>query len=244
MNVQQLNGRLCGTNKTIENGNNKSLEILSRYKPFGFGIYRLLRRWFLKFYHYELSQRLTHKNLTPVMIDENGVKYYEFPESMALPVVRFLKNKEYIAWMGGGLDGDIVEQICSTAQECLIDALKQPPGSKPQTKALSKVNALLQQMSDRKSRVVPIDLVVNILCSQLIREDEDPVEWNEIIHAEKCDYFKAHINDYGFFLNFTAFRRLSKDMTVSEESWSEYLVKATAQIQALTQATMIFSRKG
>lgn len=209
--------------------------------PSGHGAYQILKKWFLKHYRWELSQRVTHKNLTPVFVDDQDRTYYEFGEAMGLPMCRYLKMEEFQTWLQSNIDGGTLNEMVETAQNCMIDALK-AESKTVQANALSKVNAILQQVKDRQARVVPIDLVVNILCAQIVREDEDPHEWNQIIHMEKCDFMKEHLTDYQFFFHLTAFRKLRQLQIDSAEKWVGYLARATAEAKHIKETMKVYSR--
>ncbi len=209
--------------------------------PIGRGVYLMFKDMFLKHYYYELSRNVTHKDLTPVMVDGKGRTYYEFPESMALPMERFIKQKEYMEWMASGLDGETLIEITDAAKERLTEAISLPAKSKAQTSEFAKVFAMLQEIGDRKDRIIPFDLVINCLCALIVREDENPLKWNQSIHVEKCEYFASRHIDYQFFFQFSAFRELSRLLNVSNENWTAYLAKQKTQQQSIRQSLRIFS---
>lgn len=206
------------------------------------GAYKILKPWFMKQLYIEQSRRINHKDLVCTnIVDKYGHTYYEFPESMALPMVRFVKEKEFMEYMASGLDAENLTEIVETAKGCLMKALELPAKSKPYTNEMAKVAALLNEIGERKERIVPFDLIINCLCGLLIREDENPYEWNEAIHREKCEYFSRHYLDYGFFFQFTAFRKLSKLLNVSKENWAQYLAGSRTQSRFIKEAMKSFS---
>jgi hypothetical protein len=177
------------------------------------------------------------------MQDPKGRTYFEFPESMALPMERFLKQKEFMEWMMSGLTDTQLRMLSEQAHKSMVDGLSLPAKSAAQAKEFAKAMSIISQISERQDKVIPMDLVINCLCAQLIREDENPHVWNQDIHQEKCDFFKAHHMDYQFFFRFTAFRKLSKTLNVSKENWNEYLLQQALQAQAVTESLKMFSSR-
>lgn len=200
-------------------------------------LYQRLKPFFLKYYYYELSKNIEHKDMTPIFVDDIGRTYYEFPEGLALPIERFAKEKEFIEWMTSGINNDNLRMLTEAAQELLMDALKSYKNEKEHAKKMAKVHAILQQIQMRYEQIVPIDLIINTICAVIVREDEDPCKFNEKIHKEKCDFFMEHKNDYGFFFQVSSFRRLSKLLNMQKSGWS-ILLKSWEDSQAVLKESL------
>lgn len=209
----------------------------------GHGAYLFFKDWFLKHYHWENSRRPTHKDLVHVMTDDQGRGYYEFPDGMALPMVRFVKEKEFFEWMNSGLDAETLTELCDAAKGYLTDAMEKPATSSARGKDIAKVYTILEEIGNRKERIIPFDLVINTLCALIVREDEDPFEWNERIHQEKCQYFANHYISYDFFFQFSHFRKLSRFLVDSKENWTRYLAQVKVQIKNLQESLKIYSTR-
>lgn len=197
---------------------------MRRRKRISRTIYRLLRGWFLKEHYNELSRRIDHKDLLHALIDDQGRTYYEFPERIGLPLERFAKQKEFFEWLGAGINYENLGTLLKSAEDFQEDAIldvKDRP--KAAAKKMAKVTAIIRQLQLRREAVVQLDLMVNTLCVMIVREDEDPMEFNEEIHKEKCDYFMSHISDYGFFFRLTSSRRLFNLLNISKENYSSTL---------------------
>lgn len=160
---------------------------------------------------------------------------------MALPLERFLKQKEFMEWMSSGLSNENLTMLVENAQVYLTEALGKKAGSTAFATSSAKVAAILSQIGERQDRIVDLDLVINCLCALVVREDEDPLTWNQSIHQEKCNYFKDHHTDYQFFFRFTAFRELAKRLNVSQENWIQYLAEMRTKAQILRQSMKIYS---
>lgn len=206
---------------------------MKKQNPSGFGAYLFFKSWFLKNYYYEMSRPVTHRNLAPVIIADNGHTYYEYPEGMALPIERSAREQEYLQWMGAGLDAKNVKKLSDAAQFHIMESLKLTGKPNAFAKEIAKASAILTEIGERQERVVPLDLIINVLCTHLVRDDEDPAGWNPSIHKEKCDYFMDHHTDYQFFFRFSAFRKLSRMLGVSSENWQDYLIRARTEVKAV-----------
>jgi hypothetical protein len=172
-------------------------------------------------YYHELSHKVEFKDLPAVFMDKKGRTYYEFDTMDNLPVRRLMKQKEYFEWLNAGINSQNLGQLIEAINENIIAAL-QITDKRKFAKSMAKVQALVNEIGRRRELIIPMDLFINILCVMIVREDEDPVGFNEKIHAEKCDYFIEHVDDYGFFLQSNAFRELSKSLNMSQKNWNQY----------------------
>lgn len=206
-----------------------------KINPSGYGAYLILKPWFLKFFYWEQSRPVTHRDLKPVIVDSKGRNYYEYPEGMALPMERSARITEYMQWISSGLDNVNLKKLCEAIEFHQTQAMKLVEKPKAFAKEMAQATAILREVGERNERVVPLDLIINTLCAQLVREDEDPAGWNQSIHEEKCNFFKENQSSYQFFFRFTAFRKLSQTLNVSNGNWIQYLVRATQELQIIQE---------
>lgn len=186
-------------------------------------LYRILKPWFMRRYYDELSRKYTHKDMTPVVVDNKGRTYYEFPDSSAVPIVRYAKQKEYYDWLTSGINAATLKDLVEGVQAQLVEALQNSKDKAKFSKSAARALAVMEQIQMRRERIVPIDLIVNTICATLVREDEDPHEWNQAIHQEKCDYFLDHIMTVGFFFHLKDFQRLSNILAITKAGWQQKL---------------------
>lgn len=159
---------------------------------------------------------LNLQRLELAFTDSKGVRYYKFPEHLALPIERFGQLNKYMMWMVRGICGDEFKEMLDDADKYLADGLLQK-------KNASKLGFILTQMREREQMVIHTELLYNFIAVQLVREDE-PVEYfNNQIQMEKIDRFKeecAKGNTYDFFLQ-TGLKKLSDLYNMSEAEWKE-----------------------
>jgi hypothetical protein len=134
-----------------------------------------------------------------------------------------------------------MKMLGEAAAKAMRETLSLPDKSVAQAKEFARAMSIISQITERQEKIIPIDLVINCLCAQIVREDEDPHTWNQAIHMEKCDFFKANHMDYQFFFRFTAFRKLSKILNVSKENWNEYLLEQVMTAKTITETLKMYS---
>ena len=206
-------------------------------------LYEAFENGFLKYYYLKLSRRLTHQHLNPVFVDDQGRTYYEYPDNLNLPLFRYGKQKEFYEWLSAGINSENLGQLLDVAKDMHFDSLKSFHEEKAFRKSMVKLLKILEEIDNRRNQIIPIDIMVNVLATQLCREDEDPSGWSDVIHAEKCDFIMAHINDYGFFFQVAAFRRLLKLLNISKDGYKQLLTAWVADQKELRAVLEIISQK-
>lgn len=197
--------------------------------------YKLFRSYFIKQYNKELRSKPKFEEMVPAFTDDEGRNYYRFDKELAIPFERNAQVTTFMTYMGLGLSGDEFKILIDTMLESIHKGLTDP-------KEAAKVSTIALQMEQRIQRTVPVDLLINLLSVQLVREDESISTFNQAIHDEKCQYFKDHIEDYEFFFAQKELQQLIDGMNISKENWSEYLancrlnhLKLSKTIELLTQ---------
>ena len=214
---------------------------MRKFRPVFYGAWLYFRDKWLECYHWELSQKVTHKHLTPVMMDEHGRTYYEFPDPMSLPMIRAFKKEEFLEWMASSLTQDMLQTLAKNMRTSLAEALQN--ANKPETysKKISAVLVMIDELENRKEKIIPFDLVINFLCAQIVREDEDPNEWNEQIHIEKCQYFAERQSDYQFFFQFSGLKSLSTLLDFSSQNWHDYIARSITEGRIFNEKMKLYS---
>ena len=192
----------------------------------GMMFYQALRGFFLKHYYYEMSRPVEFRDLDHALVDDQGRTYYEFPDPTALPVERLLQQQKFL-----------ITHACTYMEE----AIENSSDRKLFARNAAKVYAILEDIKSRAGNIIPLDIFVNVLCCSLVREDENPVKFNESIHREKCDYFIEHLDDYGFFFRLQSFKWWARQLRLSSENWSEILSAWERSLRRIKQSSKIFN---
>lgn len=163
-------------------------------------------------------------------LDLNGKKYYSFPESTAIPMVRLGKLEEYRVLMSSGLHNGVVTEITEQMEKILggiVNTGLDVEVKKHSSKNIANLGMLITELRERSKTFVPVELMFAFLSVQLVREDENPYTFNEQIHIDKITQLQA-INDEfgGFFFGRKELKQLIDLQSMSNEEWSAYWEKS------------------
>lgn len=149
------------------------------------------------------------KDLDFVFVDDKGLAWYEVPKGLGNPIKRIEQQSQFISLLSARLSPEAME----TAYKGI-------------TKAFNEGNHLeglviFKRFMDMREMIIPMDVLINALAADFIREDESITEVNEKIHQEKCDYLmKVSERGDSFFFRLTAVKDLSERFKISTDSWT------------------------
>jgi hypothetical protein len=130
-------------------------------------------------------------------IDSNGRSYFAYGKNSSLPIERLGKLMEYMQWMSAGLTSVELDKLLDAMDKAIMAGLKTG-------KNAARIGAILEEIRLRKKMVIHHELLYNYLAVQWIRDDENPLVFNNQIQLEKVEQFKIEVsksNAYFFFQN-------------------------------------------
>lgn len=156
---------------------------------------------------------LENKDLTLAFVDTTGKAWFEYPDEMGQSVKRMAANMQVAQYLNANLSKELLTDCVNDIKEFLANA------------DMIGAGARLTDLMTLSESVVPVDVLVNMIANDLVREDEDPKDTNDRIHKEKCDYIKAAImNGDSFFFQLTVVKDLSNKFKISKDSWKDLLL--------------------
>jgi hypothetical protein len=146
--------------------------------------FKLFRKQFIKYLNRENSIKLTVNNLAFAFHDLDGNGYFKFPKEMELPLIRTGKVQEFLMWLVKGVSKDEYLAALEVAEKALVNGISDQKGT-------AKIGFVIHELKDRCNMTLHDELFYNIIAAQLIRNDESPTEFNNDIHMQKVQAFKA-----------------------------------------------------
>ena len=180
---------------------------------------------------------IPHSKLELCFTDSNRVKYYKFPEAMSLPVERFGKLQEFMMWMSASITPVEFDSLIDEGERALMTCMTDKKG-------FSKIGYVFEMMRERRKMCIHTELLYNFLSVQVIREDEQPEHFNNSIHLEKIEQFKAETKDgktYDFFLRI-GLKKLNALFNMSEAEWTRYWDESLQGQKVLSEMVKIISK--
>lgn len=186
-----------------------------------------------------LDKPQTHQKLEFGFTDSNGTNYNKFPVEAAIPVERWGKLNEYMMWMSAGLTSGELDKLLNVAEEAIAEGLKKD------TRNIAKISTVINQIRERKNMIIHTELFYNYVAVQLIREDENPNEFNNEIQMQKVEQFKKEVaqgNCYDFFFKL-GLSKLNALMDMSKNEWEQFWSNSLQEQQLLNEAVKVLQSK-
>ena len=184
---------------------------------------------FVQFFIDESSnKRIKSENLEFRFNDSNGKIYYGFPDSLPLPIERWGKARDFLSWMAIGLSPEEFTELIEAAEKNWVSHLKTG-------KNAARVGYIFEELKTRRNNVLHTELLYNYLAIQLVREDEDPVVFNNEIHLEKVEQFKKETSkgNHYFFFQVPELKKLHELWNFNQEEWERYWIESTTKQKLL-----------
>ena len=173
-------------------------KLLSKVSPDTIDAY-IRQRW---------TKPVGFEDLNLAFIDESGKAWYEFGNGMANPIKRIEQQSQFVSFLSARVSPEAME----IAYEGVTKAFNEG-------KYLEGL-VIFKRFMDMRDMIIPLDVLINALAADFIREDESITDINDKIHQEKCDYLKKVVdNGDSFFFQLTAVKDLSERFKISRDSW-------------------------
>ena len=167
------------------------------------------------------------QGLKPIHKDTNGLYWYEMTDSLNISLERYAKLQKFIVIWNRNLNSQELNELIDEANTCLEDGISKVASGKRMNAI--KIASILNEIKSRQETIRPFEIMADLLAVQMIREDENPSVFDNIIHLEK----KAYIQDCSkkkdpFFIHSTIFKGLTNSLLILKENFEEYLKESEA----------------
>lgn len=152
------------------------------------------------------------KDLNFAFVDDNNQAWYEFPDGLGNPITRISANLQAYEYLTARMSPEMLDAAEIDMNKALAHG------------DIVGAGAIFKNLKSIRESVIPVDVLINLIATDLVREDEDPKEHNQQIHKEKCNYLKTVIErGDGFFFRLTAVIDLSERFKISKDAWQTLL---------------------
>lgn len=140
------------------------------------------------------------KELCEVAFDLDGHTYYQFRDSGNIPLVRYKEVQAILINLENRLSSEELTKLIEIARNSILQAIE-GSGRKDRGNGLQTALWTFQEIEHRHQSIgLHTDLILELACMTLIRDDENPFVIDEQIQADKKRLFAENFNDHAFFL--------------------------------------------
>lgn len=183
----------------------------------------IIAKWYIE----STKKPESHKALELIGVDSEGRKYYTWKDLESVPKSRVAQLQNFA----------LFDEMKLTARNlhAILDAIEQEneaalTDKKNHVRHRSRIAALCEEIRFRVQQLTPIDILLNLSATLAVREDENPDEFNTVIHDEKVSQFKIEEKRGNFFfLTQNLFQKLKPSLVMSEEEWTKHFQKLIFQ---------------
>lgn len=203
-------------------------------------LYKLLAKPYLNQWLKEQNKPTGFNDLEFAFVQEvNGkpMRFYRWPERLDMPTVREGELEKIIKLMMMGLTAKNLDDMVDVAIENKVVAIEHRENKKVFDSAMTKLGAVLIEIQNRKDKIIPVELVYNLLAVSYVREDEDPQSFDKEVQKQKAELFQTHAdNNSSFFFQLPELKSKLSWLNLSEANLTDYINASKAQQAFLKEA--------
>lgn len=187
----------------------------------------------LEFAFNQQSKPKGFSDLQQIFIDSNGKRYYKYLDDLNLPIKRLQELQRVIMEMDSKLTNKELKTFLTAMSVEMDNAVN---GAKGKITNIARIGFLIEEMKSRDEILFHADLQFELAGVVLIREDENPAEFDLDLHREKVEQFKKDSTGglKDFFYN-AGLSQYLPYLTLSNEDYDHYLINSKAKIAAQTK---------
>ena len=192
-------------------------------------LYDRYRTDFLRLERERYAPKLDRTNLEERFTTDAGHKYYGFPSSLQLPLERYARLREFLAYLGAGISAEELGKLVDAADAALAAGIKTG-------KNAARIGLCLAEIRERASTILHHELLVHVLAVQLIRDDERPEVFDEVLHRQKfTELLEASQKGAPFFFSreLPEWRKLWETLERSPDEWTKYWTASQVKLARL-----------
>jgi len=170
------------------------------------------------------SKPVGKEKMELMFVDSNGKRYYKYIDDLDIPAERWGHINRLYQELGNCISGDELELFINAMDKELNPEVESGERKKID---IGKIIVLVKEMKMRKEMLLHPDLMIEIVSSHYIREDENAAVWDEELHREKCKQFqKDKGGGLRDFFQDAGLTVLMPFLRLSENDWKAYTEKS------------------
>ena len=158
-----------------------------------------------------------------------GHKYYIYPNIFDIPIERMGRIQDLVIQLQRMLSREELDVFLENMENALNASV-----SGAAVKNLAQIGFLVGEMRKRKEMLIHPDVMMELAGAVLIREDQNPGEWNAEFEHKKVEAFRNAYKGkelYDFFV-LAGLSQYFPNMEYLEEDWTIFWEMATSRLEA------------
>lgn len=181
-------------------------------------------------YAFENNKHSYRENMKYAFNDSEGNQYYYFPSQGDYPLVMSEKLDELFAQLMAKLPNEESDAVWEKIGEILTsDKLKNE-------KKVQEVLYWCEAVKNRRRVNLDAHILMQIAALIYIRQDENPMKYNQELHMLKYKQFMKDATEGGYLYDFFQKAGLSRYIPIeirTAEGWQKFMVEYLKKVEAL-----------
>lgn len=191
-------------------------------------VYKLFKKELTQMVWDETYKPDTMKGLKFALVCE-GHKYYIYQNIFDIPIERMGRIQDLVIQLQRMVSKEELDVFLENMENALNASV-----SGAAVKNLAQIGFLVGEMRKRKEMLIHPDVMMELAGAVLIREDQNPGEWNAEFEQKKVEAFRNAYKGkelYDFFV-LAGLSQYFPNMEYLEEDWTIFWEMATSRLEA------------
>lgn len=198
-------------------------------------IAELLYKWFPKQFN-QLVWDATYKpdkmrGLKFAFVCE-GHRFYVFDSLFEMPLERLGRAQDFVMQLQRMVSDQELTRFLDSMESALFEST-----NAEKLKSISRIGFLIGEMKERKKILIHPEIMMELASCMLVREDQDPADWNDEFEQKKVEMFRRNYKGKGLYDFFVSggLKQFFPNLDSFERDWETYLEMSQSRLKALEE---------
>lgn len=161
-----------------------------------------------------------------------GHRFYTYENLFDMPIERLGRAQDFVLQLQRMVSDDELNAFIESMEKALFEST-----NADKIKGLSKIGFLLGEIKERKKILIHPEIMMELVGTMLIREDQDPGDWNDEFEQKKVEMFRKNYKGKGLYDFFVSggLKLFFPNLDSFETDWEDYLKMSQARLKHLNE---------
>lgn len=170
-----------------------------------------------------------------------GHRYYVYESLFEMPVERLGRAQDFVLQLQRMVSDVELDKFIESMESALFEST-----SGDKLKGLSRIGFLIGEIKERKKLLLHPEIMMELSGCMLIREDQDPGDWDAEFEQKKIETFRKNYKGKGLYDFFVSggLKLFFPNLDSFETDWEDYLKMSQARLKHLNEITESYRSAG